>query len=121
MVDWRILEAKVDKTIGAAFGEGVRHQPIKNGQVDDTRPVSNFRAVLHTPTPEGTIQIAGDIVSSANAAEAALVIQRADVPGVVFRKLDKIRGSDLPGQPWWEIKAVNDRYTSIIILALNQA
>lgn len=121
MVDWRVLESKVDKTIGATFGEEVRHQPMKSGAVDDTRPVSNFKAVLHTPTPEGTIQIAGGIVSSANAAEAALVIQRADVPGVVFRKLDKIRGSELAGLPWWEVKAVNDRYTSIIILTLNQA
>lgn len=121
MVDWRIFEAKVDKTIGATFGEEVRHQPMRSGAVDITRPVSNFKAVLHTPTPEGTIQIAGGIVSSANAAEAALVIQRADVPGVVFRKLDKIRGSELAGLPWWEVKAVNDRYTSIIILTLNQA
>jgi len=120
MVDWRALEAKVDRTIGATFGEEVRHHPMNKGVADTGRPVRTLRGVLHTPSPEGTINIGAGIVTSLAAAEAGLVVQRAEYPDVVFRKDDKIRGIDLPGQPWWQIKYVNDRYSSILVLVLNQ-
>lgn len=121
MVDWRTLEAKVDQTIGAAFGEAVRHHPMKSGVADTGRPIADLRGVLHTPSPEGTINIGNGLTTTMIAAEAALVIERAEYPSVVFRKDDKIRGVDLPGQPWWQVKNVNDRYSSIVILALTQA
>ncbi|WFS02778.1 hypothetical protein [Rhizobium tumorigenes] len=120
MVDWRALEAAADKTIAGTFGETVRHHPMKAGAVDAGRPAVDIRGVLHTPSPEGTINISAGLVSTMVSAEAALVVIRADYPGVIFKKLDKIRGTDLPSQPWWEIKNVNDRYSSIVILALNQ-
>lgn len=120
MVDWRILEAKADSTIGATFGEEVRHLPQKNGAADPGRPVTNLRGVLHTPSPEGTISIGAGIVTNMAAAEAALVVQRADMGTVEFSKGDVVRGNDLPGTPLWEIKTVNDRYSSIVVLTLNQ-
>lgn len=120
MVGWRALEAGVDRTIGAAFDEEVRHLPQKGGAVDTSRPVQNIRGILHTPTPEGTINIGAGMVTNMAAAEAALVVQRADYPSIIFKKLDKIRGNELPGAPMWEVKNVNDRFSSIIILTLNQ-
>lgn len=121
MVGWRALEAGVDRTIGAAFDEAVRHFPQKNGAVDTSRPIQDIRGILHTPSPEGTINIAAGMVTNLAAAEAALVVQRALYPTVVFKKLDKIRGNDLPGTPFWEVKNVNDRFSSIIVLTLNQS
>jgi hypothetical protein len=121
MVDWRALEAKVDSKIVAAFGEEVRHHPMNKGVPDTGRPVTELRGVLHTPSPEGTINIGAGLVTTMVAAEAALVIERAEYPDVVFKKDDKICGIDLPGQPWWLVKNVNDRFSSIVILALNQA
>jgi len=120
MVDWRILEAKADRTVGTTFGEEVRHLPQKNGTADPGRPVTNLHGVLHTPSPEGTINIGAGVVTNMAASEAALVIERADLSAVIFRKGDVIRGNELPGTPLWEVKAVNDRYTSIIVLSLNQ-
>lgn len=120
MVDWRALEAKADKTIVASFGEDVRHHPMSKGVADTGRPVQELRGVLHTPSPEGTINIGAGLVTTMAAAEAALVIERAEYPDVVFRKDDKIRGTSLPGEPWWIVKNINDRYSSILILALNQ-
>jgi hypothetical protein len=120
MVDWRAIEARVDQKIGATFGEEVRHLPQKSGTADTGRPVQNIRGVLHTPSPEGTINIAAGLVSTMASAEAALVVQRADYPTIVFKKLDIIRGNSLPGMPLWEVKNVNDRFSSIIILTLNQ-
>lgn len=120
MVDWRILEAKADRTIGATFDEEVRHLPQKNGTADPGRPVTNIRGVLHTPSPEGTINIGAGVVTNMAASEGALVVQRADMGAVIFRPKDVIRGNELPGTPLWEIKTVNDRFSSIIVLTLNQ-
>lgn len=120
MVNWRTLEAKADQMIGATFDEEVRHLPQKNGTADPGRPVANLRGVLHTPSPEGTINIGNGLTTTMAAAEAALVVQRADMGTVEFRKGDVMRGNDLPGTPLWEVKTVNDRYSSIIVLTLNQ-
>lgn len=120
MVDWRILEAKADRTVGATFGEQVRHLPQKNGTADPGRPVSNLRGVLHTPSPEGTINIGEGIITNMAASEGALVVQRADIGLILFRKGDVIRANDLPGTPLWEIKTVNDRHSSIVVMTLNQ-
>lgn len=121
MVNWRIIEAKVDKTIGDTFGEEVRHFPYKkDGTVDSSRPITTIRGVLHTPSPEGTINIGESIVTNMAASEGALVVQRADMGAVIFRPKDVIQGIDLPGDPRWEIKTVNDRYSSIVVLTLNQ-
>ena len=119
-MDWRALEAATDSAVIGAFDEEVRHLPQKNGTADPGRPVTNIRGVLHTPSPEGTINIGAGVVTNMAASESALVVQRSAYPGVVFRKLDIIRGNDLSGTPLWEIKTVNDRYSSIVVLTLNQ-
>lgn len=120
-MNWKQLEAATDVAVLGAFSELVRHAPMTSGgTVDSTRPLQDIRAVLHTPTPAGTISLANNIVTTFAAAEGALVVNRANYPGIVFRARDRIRGLELPGQPWWEVKAVNDRFSGVIILTLNQ-
>lgn len=120
-MDWRALEAATDLAVLGAFDELVRHSPMTSGgTVDSTRPLQDIRAVLHTPTPAGTISLGNNLVTTFTAAEGALVVNRADYPGIVFRARDRIRGLELPGSPWWEVKAVNDRFSGVIILTLNQ-
>ena len=121
-MSWHELEAAADAAVIGGFSELVRHAPMtSSGTVDTTRPVADIKGVLHTPNPVGTINIGNGLTTTFAAAEGALVVQRADYPDRVFRARDKIRGLELPGLPWWEVKNVNDRYTSIVILALNQA
>ena len=119
-MDWRALEAATDAVVLRAFGEEVRHLPQKNGTADPGRPVANIRGVLHTPTPEGTINLGNGLVTTMTAAEAAFVVERASYPTINFQKGDVIRGNDLPGTPLWEVKNVNGRFSSVIIVALNQ-
>lgn len=120
-MNWKALEAATDLAVLGAFGELVRHSPMtSSGTLDTTRPIQDIRGVLHTPTPAGTINIANNLISTVSAAEGALVVNRADYPGIVFRARDRIRGLELPGQPWWEIKTVNDRFSGVFVLALNQ-
>lgn len=110
----------MDQTIGATFGEEVRLHPMNKGVADTSRPIQLMNGVLHTPSPEGTINLGNNMVVTMTAAESALVIERAKYPGIVIRKGDRIKAMDLEGQPLWEVKNVNDRYSSILILALNQ-
>lgn len=120
MANWKALEALNDRMVLGANDEEVRHLPQKNGTADPSRPVQNIRGVLHTPNPAGTINIGNGLTTTLTAAEAALVVDRTAYSTIIFRTGDVIRGNELPGTPLWEIKTVNDRYSSIIVLALNQ-
>lgn len=119
--NWKALEAVNDRMVLGAYDELVRHSPMKSGVADPARPAAEIRGVLHTPAAAGTISLGNGMMTTLSASEGALVINRADYPDRVFAKLDKIRGLETPGQPWWEIKTVNDRFSSIIVLVLNQA
>lgn len=121
-MDWKQVERDVDSIVGAAFGELVRHAPMtSSGTVDTTRPAADIRGILHVPTAPGVVSFGAGMQMSMTASEGALVIERAAYPDRVFKAKDKIRGLELPGQPWWEVKSVNDRFSSIIVLVLNQA
>jgi hypothetical protein len=121
-MDWKSIEAAADAAVIAAFGETVRHHPMtSSGAADATRPVADIRGILHTPAAAGAISLGSGIITTLSASEGALVVNRADYPTTVFKQKDKIRGLELPGQPWWEIKTVNDRFSSILVLVLNQA
>ena len=119
--NWKALEALNDRMVLGAYDELVRHSPMKNAVADPSRPLADIRAVLHQPTPAGTVNLGGNFITTVSAAEGALVINRADYPDRVFRSGDKIRGLEMPGQPWWEVKTVNDRFSGILVLVLNMA
>ena len=120
-MNWKALEAATDKAVLSTFGELVRHAPMNpSGKPDTTRSTRDIRGVLHTPTPAGTINLANGIVTTISASESALAINRADYPDLVLKQRDRIRGLELPGQPWWEVKTVNDRFSGVIVVALNQ-
>lgn len=121
-MNWRELEAATDVAVIGAFSETVRHAPMtSSGTVDSTRPAQDIKGVLHTPAAAGAISLGSGMMTTLSASEGALVVNRADYPSIVFKAKDKIRGLELPGMPWWEVKTVNDRFSSILVLVLNQA
>lgn len=121
MANWRELEALTDRIVGDAFGEAVRHFPkTSNGASDSSRAIQNITGILHTPSPAGTINLGSGMVTTLAASESALVIVRTKYPDVTFKVKDTIRGISRPGEPSWEIKSVGSRYSSIIVLVLNQ-
>lgn len=120
-MDWRAIETTTDRVVVRAFGELVRHAPMKSGAADPARQAADIRGVLHTPAAKGSFSLGGGFLITLSASEGALVINRDDHPGRIFRQGDKVRGLDLPGQPWWEVKTVNDRFSSILVLVLNEA
>lgn len=121
-MDWKQIEAAADAAVIGQFGELVRHSPMtSSGVADTTRPVAEIRGLLHTPAAAGAISLGAGMMTTLSASEGALVIERAKYPSTVFKAKDKIRGLELAGTPLWEVKSVNDRFSSIVVLVLNQA
>lgn len=119
MVNWRKLEVMVDQKIGHSYGESVRLS-FMDGQVADTsRPMIEVTAVLHVggddsyaPGPTGTYR------SRLSLGEAELFVDRSSYSGPLPQKGDKVRANDREGKPWFEVAAVSDRYSNLIVLKL---
>jgi hypothetical protein len=121
MVDWRKLEAAVDRKIGRAFGESVRLSFLKDGAVDPVRPMADIVAVLHTGGDDSIpIGPGGSYRSRISAGQAELLIDRSTYTGPLPRQKDKVRANDRAGQPWFEVAAVSDRYSNLIVLTLGE-
>ncbi len=128
MTNWRDLEAKADQATGRLFGERVRLSFMKNGVPDPSRPAIDITAILHSGGDHSAVIGAGFTTWLA-AGKAELVIDRSRYvdplnPHIALptpRKLDKVRGLDRIGMPWWEVATVSDRYSNLLVLALTEA
>lgn len=119
MVDWRALEAGVDRRMAATFGEEVRLAFKKNGVADPGRPDIDLRAILYTagniPTALGN-----GFSTQLSAGQGVLVINRADYAGPAIATKDLVRASDRDGRHWWEISEIAGRHSNLIVLSLTQ-
>jgi hypothetical protein len=122
-MDWRDLEAAVDRKIGRAFGESIRLSFLKGGVVDPGRAMVDIRATLATggddssPIGDGMNRYRSRLSLS----QAELFIDRSSYSGPMPRTGDKVRANDRPGQPWFEVSMVSDRYSNLIVLSLGEA
>lgn len=118
-MDWRKLEAAVDRTITGAFGERVRLSFMKNGVTDPARTAVVVRALLHVGAeniePMGP---AGTYRGTAAIGSAELLLDRAAYTGPVPLRGDKVRALDRAGEPWFEVSSVSDRETNLITVTL---
>lgn len=124
MVNWRAIEAKVDRTVGSTFGESVRLSFLKKGVVDPDREALTVSALLHVEgddpsTPGG--RGSGKFAMQLSAGEAALFIDRSVYLGPAAAQGDRVQALDRAGKPWFEVAYVSDRHTNLIILTLTQA
>lgn len=120
MASWRELEAKVDQTTARLFGERVRLSFLKNGVADPDRPLVDISAILHTGGDD-SFAVGTGFRSRLAAGKAELVIDRSSYAGPTVKTKDKVRALDRAGQPWFEVSAVSDRYSNLLVLSLNQA
>lgn len=125
MVNWRKLEAAVDRKIGRAFGENVRlsFMDRPGGVLDPARPAVDIAAVLHVGGDDS--KPVGDSTDRyrvrLSLGQAELLIDRSSYTGPMPRKGDKVRANHRDGQPWFEVAAVSDRYSNLIVLSLGEA
>ncbi|MFS2326559.1 hypothetical protein U2P60_14270 [Brucella sp. H1_1004] len=119
MVNWRKLEAMVDQKIGQSYGESVRLSFMKGQVADPAKPMIDVTAVLHvggddsrSPGPTGTYR------TRLSLSEAELFLDRSIYDGPIPQAGDKVRANDRDGKPWFEVAAVSDRYSNLVVLKL---
>ncbi|KAB2674677.1 hypothetical protein [Brucella tritici] len=121
MANWRKLEAMVDQKMTRSYGESVRLSFMKKQVVDPDRPTVEIIALLHVggddsraPGPTGTYR------SRLSLGEAELFLDRSTYSGPDPEVGDKVRANDRAGKPWFEVAAVSDRYSNLIVVKLGQ-
>lgn len=121
MANWRKLEAMVDQKMTRSYGESVRLSFMKKQVVDPDRPTVEIIALLHVggddsraPGPTGTYR------SRLSLGEAELFLDRSIYSGPDPKVGDKVRANDRAGKPWFEVAAVSDRYSNLIVVKLGQ-
>lgn len=106
-----------------AFAEPIRLFPLtEKGDVDPERQHVDIDAILRVgagkATAPGGISTAWRVRIHSQKAE--LHIDRSKYPDITVRARDKVRALARPGQPWFEVSAVDDRGDSRLVLHLNQ-
>lgn len=121
MANWRKLEAMVDQKMTRSYGESVRLSFMNKQVVDPDRPTVEIIALLHVggddsraPGPTGTYR------SRLSLGEAELFLDRSTYTGSYPKVGDKVRANDRAGKPWFEVAAVSDRYSNLIVVKLGQ-
>lgn len=118
-MDWRALEAAVDRTITGAFGDNVRIAFMHSGAVDPTRAAVTVRAVLHVIGGDPVRTGPGDYYRGNVATHTAeLLLDRSTYTGPIPIRGDKVQALDRAGQPWFEVASVSDRFTNLIAVSL---
>lgn len=121
MANWRKLEAMVDQKMTRSYGESVRLSFLKGQVTDPDRQMIEIDAILHVggddsraPGPTGTYR------SRLSLGEAELFLDRSTYTGPDPKVGDKVRANDRAGKPWFEVAAVSDRYSNLIVVKLGQ-
>jgi len=121
MANWRKLEAMVDQKMARSYGESVRLSFLKGQVADPDRQMIEINALLHVggddsraPGPTGTYR------SRLSLGEAELFLDRSTYTGPDPKVGDKVRANDRAGKPWFEVAAVSDRYSNLIVVKLGQ-
>lgn len=121
MANWRKLEVMVDQKMARSYGESVRLSFLKGQVADPDRQMIEVDAILHVggddsraPGPTGTYR------SRLSLGEAELFLDRSTYSGPVPKVGDKVRANDRAGKPWFEVAAVSDRYSNLIVVKLGQ-
>src|SRR5690242_10158402 len=98
-----------DRTLAAVdqvFAEPVRLSFLKDGDVDQDRPMVEIEAVLRVGGGKETMVSGGrdrDWRTKIQAGRAELHIDRAKYPEIVARQGDKVKALSRPGEPWFEV------------------
>lgn len=121
MANWQKLEAMVDQKMARSYGESVRLSFLKGQVADPDRQMIEINGLLHVggddsraPGPTGTYR------SRLSLGEAELFLDRSTYTGPDPKVGDKVRANDRAGKPWFEVAAVSDRYSNLIVVKLGQ-
>jgi len=118
-MDWRAIEAMTDRVVLDANLESIRFVPRdSDGRPDPERDEEIISAVLFGSDPDEVVPLGGGFFASVVAQQWALAYNRLDYPHLTFKKYDRFRAVDRPGQPWFTFKNANAQSASIAVIRL---
>lgn len=121
---YHAIRNRVLACVDHVHAEPVRLSFMKGGAVDPARPVIEIEAVLRVGGGKETA-VSGRGADTAwrsriQAQRAELHIDRAKYPLIVVRKGDKMKALSRPGEPWFEVLAIDDRTMTRLVLQLGE-
>jgi hypothetical protein len=125
-MDWKGLEAMVDKTVLGMFSERLELLPYAatspNGPAspDASRTSLVLTAVLYWPDDKAVIAASPSFHTKVEASPARVAINRQDYPDLVIRRGDFLRALDRPEQPTLKVGKVAADHRDLIILEIAQ-
>lgn len=121
MVNWRNLEAGLDRKVGRAFGESVRLSPMRGDAPDPERPQIIANGVLCVEEDAPVEFGSGKFHTDVTASQSRLLLDRATYSGPRLAKGDKVRAMERAGEPVFRVSRVSDRHSNLIIVFLGDA
>lgn len=118
------LRDHVMAQVDHVFAEPVGLKFNKNKRADPDRPAVVIEAVLRVGGGKET-NFSGGLAKSwrtrITAQHAELHINRTANPDLVVKTGDEVRALARPGQPWFEVLAIDDRGETRLVLQLGEA
>ena len=110
-----VVDRELSETIEVKF--------LVGQAVDPARPAQDIRCILRSKREE-TASVTGGKSETwkrdASATPSQLHIDYAVWATIDLRKGDKVRATDRPGQPWFEVLAIDDRAHPRAIVSLGE-
>lgn len=125
-VSARYHDARDDLLAGVdeEMAEPILLRFTKSGVADPARPAVEIEAVLRVGGGKETAVAGGQDRAwrtRINAQRAELHIDRAKYPDIKGKTGDEVRALSRPGQPWFEVLAVDDRGMTRLVLQLGES
>jgi len=121
---YHTLRDAVLSAVDHVHAEPVLIRYLKGGVADPARPAVEIEAVLRVGGGKETAVAGGQERSwrtRITAQRAELHIDPVAWPGIDARTGDEVRALARPGQPWFEVLAVDDRGSSRLVLQLGES
>lgn len=118
------LRDRVLDRVDHVFAEPVLLKFNKAGTSDPSRPSIEIEAILRVGGGKETSVAGGKDRAwrtRINAQSAELHIDRAKYPDIKGKTGDEVRALSRPGQPWFEVLAVDDRGMTRLVLQLGES
>lgn len=122
MATFQQIQADAIRAVDAVMSETLRHFPLAAGKADATRTQSEIRGVLRVGRNKD-LNASGEpgVVWSQRiaAGKAELHLDRTGLPDL--RKGDKLRATERPGSPWFEVLSMTEAAHGRIVIDLGAA
>lgn len=121
---YHAIRDRVLRQVDRVFAEPIRLSFLKNGVTDPSRTAVEIEAVLRVGGGKET-SVAGKVTddnwrSRIQAQRAELHVDRARYPELVVRTGDRVKALSRPGEPWFEVLAIDDRTMARLVLMMGE-